>query len=115
MTDSQKNQNQDDEEKYLKDMKFNTLLFEQKLQKLKKKAKELQQKDKDKNKYRTKPLNRTIDNNYTFYEKSKKLELNKQYSTTNIFNKNNNNIANNYNNKLSRQESKEIKSTINNE
>ena len=115
MTDSQKNKNPDDEEKYLKDMKFNTLLFEQKLQKLKKKAKELQQKDKDKNKYRTKPLNRTIDNNCTINEKSKKLELNKQYSTTNIFNKNNSNITNNYNNKLSRQESKEIKSTINNE
>ena len=87
-----------EDEKYLKDVKFNTLLFEQKLLKLKKKAKELQQKDKEKNKYKTKALNRTIDNRSSTNENSKKKDLNKQYSTTNIFNKNNNNTINNPNN-----------------
>jgi len=48
MADSQKNPKTNNEVQYLKDMKSNTELFEQKLLKLKQKAKELQQKDKKK-------------------------------------------------------------------
>ena len=111
MNNSQNNQNTGEkEDQYLKDMKFNTLVFEQKLQKLKKKAQELQQKDnKVKIIYKTKPINKNTDNKFTTNEKPKTLVLNKVYSTTNIHNKNNNNKSiNNTNNNLSRNESKEL-------
>ena len=114
MSDSQKNpKNEEGEDSIIKDMRFNTLLFEQKLQKLKKKAQDLQQKDKEKEKkiYKTKPLNRNLKNNlFPSDDKSKTKELNKNYSTTNIKDKNiNNNTINNF----YRTDSREIGSLIN--
>jgi hypothetical protein len=108
MTDSQKkNTTNNHKEQYLKDMKSNTELFEQKLQKLKKKAKELQQKEKDKKTiiYKTKPLNRNIDKKYGINDKSNTAELNEQFPRSNtitFYNNNNDNII------LSRVESKGI-------
>ena len=113
MNESQKNilAGGGDEEQYIKDMKFNTLIFEQKLQKLKKKAKELQQKDKERIKYKKKVLKKNIDKKYySTAEKPKTIEVNNQYSKTSQNHTINNNSTNNY----SRKESKEIKSTINN-
>ena len=121
MSDSKKEVNEDKEDQYLKDMKNNGLLFEQKLQKLKKKAKELQQKEKDKLKNQTKALNRTAEIKYpTTNEKSLTLNSNKKpkINTKNKINSNTNNnkiksIYKTMNNNLSRQESKEIKSFMN--
>ena len=124
MSDSKKGTNEDKEDQYLKDMKNNGLLFEQKLQKLKKKAKELKQTEKDKIKNQTKILNRTAEIKYpTTNEKSLTLNSNKKNKintkskiSSNTISNTNNKIKNIYktmNNNLSRQESKEIKSYMN--
>ena len=100
-----------DEEQYLKDMKNNRIVFEQKLQKLKKRAQELQKREKDKLKNKFKPLNRTAEIKYSNLEKSKTIDTTQKISDNNSNNKNiskNNTIKN-----FSHQESKEIKSTIN--
>ena len=80
MTDSKKKNTANNEEQYLKDMKDNTELFEQKFQKLKKKAKELQQKENNKKVliYTTKPLNKNIDKKFGINDKSNTLELKEQ-------------------------------------
>ncbi len=80
MTDSKKKNSANNEEQYLKDMKDNTELFEQKFQKLKKKAKELQQKENNKKVliYTTKPLNKNIDKKFGINDKSNTLELKEQ-------------------------------------
>ena len=72
MSEQHNNPNINNREQYIKDMKFNTLLFEEKLLKLKKKAKELQIKNKEMNKYKTKPLNHISERRDVISEKSKK-------------------------------------------
>ena len=125
MSDSQSQNNPitTNEEQNLKYLKYNTLLFEQKIQKLKKKIKKLQQKEKESKKNKTKPLNNNTEKKNSINEKSKTLEIDKQYSKKNI--KSDINIYNNDNNSekkinkknlyntFSRNESKEILSTFN--
>ena len=95
MSDSQTQNNPitTNEEQNIKYLKLNTLLFEQKIQKLKKKVKEIQQKEKENKKNKTKPLNKNSEKKSSINEKSKTLEIDKQYSKKNI--KNDININNN--------------------
>ena len=125
MSEQENNTKANNGEQYLKDMNFNKLLFEQKLQKLKKKAKELQIKNKEMNKYKTKPLNQNLEKKDAISERSKKIGTNKKYAkifVKNDNNKNNDEILNsakklnNTNkiyNKYSRNESQEILSSFN--
>ena len=77
MNKPQNNINTNNEEQYIKDMKYNTLLFEEKLQKLKKKAKELQIKNMETNKYKkNKPLNHNSAKKDVMKEKYKTIEVN---------------------------------------
>ena len=92
MSEQQNNSKTNNGEQYLKDMNFNTLLFEQKLQKLKKKAKELQKKNNEMNKYKIRPLNHNTEQKDAISEKSKTMRSNKKYSK--IFVKNDNNKNN---------------------
>ena len=93
-----------EERQYLKEMRKNNLLFEQKLQKLKQKANEFQQKEKYQN--NIKPIkNRKKD---VF---SPKIETNYQSSVSNY----NRNMNNNTSLDFSKQESNEIKSVFNKE
>ena len=92
-----------EERQYLNEMRKNNLLFEQKLQKLKQKSNEFQQKEK--NQYNIKP----IKNRKKIF--SPKIETNYQTSMSNY----NRNINNNTSLDFSKQESNEIKSVINKE
>ena len=92
-----------DEQIYLKEMKKNNLLFEQKLQKLKQKALEFQQKEK--NQYNIKPVKSRQKGMF-----SPKIETNYQTSMSNY----NRNVNNNTSLEFSKQESNEIKSLIKN-
>ena len=92
-----------EEKQYLNEMRKNNLLFEQKLQKLKQKANEFQQKEKYQ--YNIKP----IKNRKKVF--SPKIETNYQSSMSNY----NRNINNNTSLDFSKQESNEIKSVINKE
>ena len=93
-----------EERQYLKEMRKNNLLFEQKLQKLKQKANEFQQKEKYQN--NIKPIkNRKKD---VF---SPKIETNYQSSVSNY----NRNMNNNTSFDFSKQESNEIRSVFNKE
>ena len=74
MSEQQNKPKTNNGEQYLKYMNFNTLLFEQKLQKLKIKAKELQNKNKEINNYKTKPLNRNSEKKDVISERSKRQE-----------------------------------------
>ena len=93
-----------DEQIYLKEMKKNNLLFEQKLQKLKQKALEFQQKEK--NQYNIKPVKSRQKGMF-----SPKIETNYQTSMSNY----NRNVNNNTSLEFSKQESNEIKSFVNKE
>ena len=93
-----------EEQQYLKEMRKNSLLFEQKLQKLKQKAYEFQQKEKIPN--NIKPIK--TKNQGLF---SPKIETNYQSPMSNY----NRNINNNTSLDFSKQESNEIKSVINKE
>ena len=93
-----------DEQIYLKEMKKNNLLFEQKLQKLKQKALEFQQKEK--NQCNIKPVKSRQKGMF-----SPKIETNYQTSMSNY----NRNVNNNTSLEFSKQESNEIKSFVNKE
>ena len=91
-----------EEQQYLKEMRKNSLLFEQKLQKLKQKANEFQQKEKNKN--NIKPIKTRQKKTF-----SPKIETNYQTSMSNY----NRNMNNNTSLDFSKQESNEIRSVIN--
>ena len=93
-----------EEQQYLKEMRKNSLLFEQKLQKLKQKANEFQQKEKNKN--NIKPIKTRQKKTF-----SPKIETNYQTSMSNY----NRNMNNNTSLDFSKQESNEIRSVINKE
>ena len=105
MNDSFKNPILDyEEQQYLKEMRKNNLLFDQKLQKLKQKASEFIQKENNQNNIRTVKTKKKEKN-------SSKIENNYQTSMSNY----NNNRINNTSLDISKQESNEIKSVFNKE
>jgi hypothetical protein len=70
MNNSKKVKKEEQDDQYLMDMNKNRLIFEEKLINLKKKAKELQKKEKDKLKNKIKALNRTVEIKYPTMNKN---------------------------------------------
>ena len=93
-----------EEQQYLNEMRKNSLLFEQKLQKLKQKANEFQQKEKLQ--FNIKPIKTRQKGLF-----SPKIETNYQNSLSNY----NRNVNNNTSFDFSKQESNDIKSVVNKE
>ena len=70
MKNPKKEKKEEEDVQYLMDMNNNRLIFEEKLLNLKKKAKELQKKEKDKLKNKIKALNRTVEIKYPTINKN---------------------------------------------